>query len=777
MISELQFLNKVIETSDSSLIEMNSLDNSYFPEYKKEFDFIKEHLDRYHQVPDKETFLGKFPDFKYLDVKEPDSFLLQELINDRNQRYLASSFNKVRDCIMKGDVDNAMEIYRKGIDGLKTGITLESVDILHDKSRYEEYLEKTKDFNKYFVKTGFPELDKVIGGWDRTEELATIVGRSGFGKCLEKGTTVLMADGSLKKVEDIKVGDKVQSYNRINTVLALHNGVSKGYKIIPNRGESFIISENHILTLMELEEKWNSERKQSVTNNIHKLIDITIEDYLKLSNHRKAYCKLFYPTVEYETKQLDIDPYILGLWLGDGTSRETSLTTMDKEVADVWCNYGKQFGLHVNILNKNRPSKAITYYLGADIGHSNPLLKLFRKYDLVNNKHIPLDYLTGDRQQRLELLAGLLDSDGSLDKEGNGFEITFKSKEMIEQTKQLAVGLGLRVGKIQSKYVKAFDKTYYRISINGDLKIIPLRVSHKIPTPIENYKRKLSLTGFKVEPIERVEYYGFMCDGDQRYILGNGILTHNTWILLKSLVAAAEQGLKVGLYSGEMTANKVGYRLDTLISHISNGAMVHGNGDIKNEYKDYIDNVASKISGSIHVLTPTMIDGPAGVKALGLFIDKEKLDILFIDQHSLLEDDRKAKNPIEKAANISKDLKNLQVMKKIPIISVSQQNRVKNEDSKGNQVIDLTLISQSDRIGQDSTTVLFIERKDDVMRLHLVKSRDSENGKVLTYRINLNKGTFEYSPDDEDALQGDDKIEELHDRYEVNSDEVGEEVF
>ena len=172
-----------------------------------------------------------------------------------------------------------------------------------------------------------------------------------------------------------------------------------------------------------------------------------------------------------------------------------------------------------------------------------------------------------------------------------------------------------------------------------------------------------------------------------------------------------------------------------------------------------------------------MIDGPAGVKALGLFIDKEKLDILFIDQHSLLEDDKKAKNPIEKAANISKDLKNLQVMKKIPIVSVSQQNRVKNEDSKGNQVIDLTLISQSDRIGQDSTTVLFIERKDDVMRLHLVKSRDSENGKVLTYRINLNKGTFEYSPDDEDALQGDGKTEELHDRYEVDSDEVGEEVF
>ena len=54
-----------------------------------------------------------------------------------------------------------------------------------------------------------------------------------------------------------------------------------------------------------------------------------------------------------------------------------------------------------------------------------------------------------------------------------------------------------------------------------------------------------------------------------------------------------------------------------------------------------------------------MINGPAGVSALRAFIEKEKLDILFVDQHSLLEDDRKAKNPVDKAANISRDLKNL----------------------------------------------------------------------------------------------------------------------
>ena len=153
-----------------------------------------------------------------------------------------------------------------------------------------------------------------------------------------------------------------------------------------------------------------------------------------------------------------------------------------------------------------------------------------------------------------------------------------------------------------------------------------------------------------------------------------------TWSLLKCALAAAEQGLTVGIYSGEMSERKVGYRIDTLASHISNYKMIHGNADIQNDYKRYIDSIADKIPGKIKVLTPAMIGGSAGVTALRGFIDKDKLDILFIDQHSLLEDDRGAKNPVEKASNISKDLKTLQVLTHIPIISVSQKNRGAKDD-------------------------------------------------------------------------------------------------
>ena len=88
--------------------------------------------------------------------------------------------------------------------------------------------------------------------------------------------------------------------------------------------------------------------------------------------------------------------------------------------------------------------------------------------------------------------------------------------------------------------------------------------------------------------------------------------------------------------------------------------------------------------------------------------------------------------------NISKDLKKLQVMKKIPIISVHQQNRTSSDDGDFNT----TQIAGSDRIGQDSTMVIFLEKKDDVMKLHLKKSRDSENNKVLTYHVERVKKAY-----------------------------------
>ena len=412
---QLQFLNALLESKDSSLLLINNLNEDLFCDYKDEYNFIVNHLNEYGTIPDKVTFLSKFPDFDIIEVNESRDYLIDALFEDRDKRFLAKTFNDIRKLLNEDKTEEAMSLLALRSQTAIKAKHINTVDITKDISRYNDYVDRCSEFTKYYIKSGFNELDKVIGGWDRQEELATIVARPGVGK---------------------------------------------------------------------------------------------------------------------------------------------------------------------------------------------------------------------------------------------------------------------------------------------------------------------------------------------------------TWCLLKCAVAALQQNLRVGLYSGEMSERKVGYRFDTLVSHIANYSITKGISDIANEYKAYIDKLPESYEGCFKVLTPAMIDGPAGVNALRAFIEKENLDILFVDQHSLLEDDRKARNPVDRASNISKDLKNLQVLKKIPIIAVSQQNRTSTESG-----LSTSQVAQTDRISQDSTLLLFLEQKDDVLTVNIVKSRDSETNKKIRYAIDLDKGIFEYIPEENNALNGE-GTEELRNEYE-----------
>ena len=420
MAIQLQFLNRVLDTKDTSIISSNNITVDFFPDYKEEFRFIDDHIRTYGVCPDKETFLSKFPRFDVIVVNEPDDYLINALFEDRKTRSIVTAYNKVRDLMLKGKLDEAVQACMSVNDSLLQSNSISSVDIISDTSRYQRYVEKIANFETYYVKTGFDELDKIIGGWDRKEELATIVARTNMGK---------------------------------------------------------------------------------------------------------------------------------------------------------------------------------------------------------------------------------------------------------------------------------------------------------------------------------------------------------SWILLKTALSAAQQGLNVGLYSGEMSEDKVGYRIDTLMSHISNGALTHGSEAVINEYKKYIDSLPTKISGHIKVFTPEHNGGLASVTTLRAFIEKENLDMLCIDQHSLLIDDKNGRSSIDKASNISRDLKTLQVLKKIPIISVCQQNRESTENG-----IDTTHISLSDRIGQDSTVIIAFEQKNNVMSMHLIKSRDSSKGNVLKYALDLDRGTFTYIPIEGDGTNGEGS-KELYNEYEYSSNE------
>ncbi len=227
-----------------------------------------------------------------------------------------------------------------------------------------------------------------------------------------------------------------------------------------------------------------------------------------------------------------------------------------------------------------------------------------------------------------------------------------------------------------------------------------------------------------------------------------------SWMLVYFAMSAAKAGLRVGYYSGEMEADLIGYRFDTLLGNIANGSLTHGNASVKEQYENFIETLPTVVSGHLYCITPDdpMFGGRVTVDKLRSFIEKYDLQMLCVDQFSLVEDQRHAKTPREQAVNISKDLRALQRIKKIPILYAVQLNR---EDTTENGPSTKN-ISESDRIGQDCSTVLFIETKDDTMKMIIGKSRNAKSGDRLSYAWNKNMGIIRFIPTEGDARGGKD---------------------
>jgi len=174
--------------------------------------------------------------------------------------------------------------------------------------------------------------------------------------------------------------------------------------------------------------------------------------------------------VEYSKKEQVIDPYFLGLWLGDGSNTYSKITTVDKEIEDYIRVYAESVGLQVTVDDVN------TFMITSGIMGGNKDEKKERNFihqylkSLYNNKHIPQEYLYGSVEQRIELLRGLMDSDGSCDKTGS---ITFSSSipRLADDFYKLCRGLGIVLNRKikKSGYKKDGKKILCKDSSNFTL--------------------------------------------------------------------------------------------------------------------------------------------------------------------------------------------------------------------------------------------------------------------------------------------------------------------
>ena len=366
---------------------------------------------------------------------------------------------------------------------------------------------------------------------------------AGSGKCLKKGTLVMLFNGKTKSVENIKVGDLLMGDDSTpRTVLSTTSGIGQLYKVVPVKGDSFVCNENHILTLKQYVDHG---RQPSI------VVDMEIKDLLnqniKLSKVRESghyfSYKLLRKSVEFNEIPIEINPWLYGIWLGDGSQWNCQITNPDKEILD----YIEQVIPEECKLTKKYDNKKCPYLniVGKETGYGkNPFLTFVKKHG-KEEKFIFDEYLYNSKEIRLDLLAGILDSDGYYDQ--RTYSIVSKYERFTDDIVYLCRSLGLAAYKSQvmKRCMNCDNKElrpYYSISISGDLDIIPNRLSRKKANP-RKIKKDALCVGFKIEEDGIGEYYGFELDGNHRFLLGDFTVTHNSSSSLAYI--KAKQGSRI----------------------------------------------------------------------------------------------------------------------------------------------------------------------------------------------------------------------------------------
>lgn len=176
-----QIISKVLNTKDISILEDNAITLDYFTEYGAEAEYILNHKEQYGNVPNIETFLEKFPEFTLLETTESDRYLVDTI---REEYLYAQSVPIVKQYteLLKADANEAARYLQEQTKILNPNYTTPYEDIIHSRNRVEVFKDKSENKDKWFIPTGFEELDDIIGGWQVGEEYVVFYARTGQGK-------------------------------------------------------------------------------------------------------------------------------------------------------------------------------------------------------------------------------------------------------------------------------------------------------------------------------------------------------------------------------------------------------------------------------------------------------------------------------------------------------------------------------------------------------------------------------------------------------------------
>lgn len=708
-------------------------------ENRRVFQFISDTFKETGEVPTSRVLKQKFPNYELethvVDSQEvvgtEETFLYwcKELRTKAKHNRMADIVEEVAEKLDNGDTEDAYSSLKKGVWKIEDEIVeSSSVDITKNTDdRKQAYLERKRNKGMVGISTGIPHLDYILKGLVK-ETLTTLIANTGVGKRLDLNTPILTPNGFVP-LRDIHVGSVVcgEDGKFYNVVKETHVVNTQIHRVHFEDGTHVDCCKDHL---------WKFKTSDDMSRHNEWRVETT-EQLLQRPIKRGRNYNLCIPVskaIEFEEKDLPIDPYALGCLLGDGgfTTSNITFTNTEEDVIT------KVITKLSNIVDVTRHGYIQYTFVKKPNETTNRLNTIIRELGLRGHnsvtKFIPQQYLLGSVDQRLELLRGLIDTDGSINKKGHVSFFT-SSVTLKDDVMYLIRSLGFRCS------CSAYDRDNnieYVVRIWSDKDIFFTSNKH-----IQKYNersvpnRKNHYDILKITNIEVLDSFTEMkClsvdSPDHTFICGDFIVTHNTWFLVLLGAYAQLSGLKVCIFITEMSTDLMQDRFEAMLYGMMYGDFSYSQFKSGSLPKEVEDTYFEFLEEDLPKLEPLIIESATGISSIVSVIEREKPDLVLVDGAYLMEDEQGAKDDWLRVTHITRDLKKTAKNWHIPVFINTQAD--KNTSKKTGPELGSIMYTQS--IGQDSDNVLALFRdevmiNDKEMGIKVLKQREGVLGKVI----------------------------------------------
>lgn len=742
---ECGLISKLVETSDMKLIKDKRINREFFSgEAYKVFSFIEDHYIKYAAVPTDRIILAKFPAFVFekhdvegkpvIGTSETLAFWIDEVRRKKKHNTLASVTEEVAKSLAKGESHTAYAAAQQGLLRIETEIEENTaIDITADNidERKKEYLKRKETKGIIGIPTGISYLDSMLRGL-QPEQLITMIARTGIGKALTLDTPVLTSTGFVP-MRDIKVGTEVCAKNgEFYPVTNVYpQGRKQVYRVSFEDGAFVDCCKDH---LWEFKTQDDVRRKNAWKV---KTTEQMLNDYPLKRNRAYNLCIPVNDAVQFNsTETLPIHPYVLGSLLGDGgfTTDRISFTSEDTETVMYLNSLLVNWGKFISTSDKNYQ------YTFKGISHKeNKLYRAVKELGLIGmsseTKFIPRQYLYASYADRLMLVRGLIDTDGTVNPKGH-IQYYTGNKQLCDSFAFLVRSLGYRC-RVRKYQRNEKNLPEYVVYISARTPI--LFTSEKRRKQWDNATKPKRVNYYGILKIVNIEvldkYEDMQCisvdSPDHTFICGDFIVTHNTWFQVLVGANAHLQNYRVLHLITEMSETAMRDRYEAMLmglygSRLSYSRFKSGTltPDEETDYFNFLDSMGG--------LDSLVLDVVSGVSDVVAGIEVHKPDLVLIDGAYLMEDERGAKEDWLRIAHITRDLKLVAKRTHLPIFINSQADSTTSKKTGP----ELDNIAYARAVGQDSDVVLALfqdneMRNDREMKVKVLKQREGVLGSVM----------------------------------------------